>query len=166
MFLPTFVRRSKCKVPATPAAVRRIKLAMWIIAGLLQVVGAIGLIHAETWHAASVTTSGVVVGHQSHKVKGRTKSAETVTFLTATGESITFTDSTSSSDPFPKGAHVPVRYSPTNASSAMIDEWHRLWLFPGILFAMGSTLVVVGMFMRIPKDASAATSEPSTVSAS
>jgi hypothetical protein len=105
-----------------------------------------------SWHAGTVTASGAVRAHDAASIRtasrptGRTGArpsyAEVVEFTDTAGARRKFRSWLSTSDPFPVGAAVTVRYTPTDPADAVIDTWFRLWGFP-LVFAAGAALAML-----------------------
>lgn len=126
-----------------------------IAIGLLEMLVAIGfLVHAQSWIADTVGTSGTVIAHErsTHATAGRGASrstfAEVVRFSDASGVQHEFKSFIATSDPFAVGTAVAVRYSKADPSDAAIDSWFRLWGFPLIFAAAGLVFAGVGFAFR------------------
>lgn len=82
--------------------------------------------------------------------------SEIVEFIAADGARFEFRSRIGSSDPFPIGAQVPVRYNPVDPTDATIDTWFRLWGFPLIFLAVGFVEMAVGVvFLAVARRVSA-----------
>jgi hypothetical protein len=109
------------------------------------------------WIATSATANGTVTAQASSMRTGggpagtpgrggsRPTRAEVVEFTTPDGARCEFRSRISSSDPFPVGATVPVRYNPADPTDATIDTWFRIWGFPLIFLGVGVIELCVGV---------------------
>lgn len=123
--------------------------SLFLVIGIgLQLGAAIAAVRVERWLSASTTTTGEVVELvRKSSRKGRSY-AERVTFQDAQGATHEFISTLSTSHPYTVGSTVPVRYDPSEPSSAGIDTHFRNWFVPGLLFLMGLFFTVFGYFVR------------------
>jgi hypothetical protein len=137
------------------AVVRIIRLAGRAVAamGLIGVVVVLVILgRTWSWHAGTVTASGTVRAHDAASIRtasrptgrrgARPSYAEVVEFTDTAGARHEFRSWITTSDPFPVGAAVTVRYTPADPADAVIDTWFRVWGFP-LVFAAGASLVML-----------------------
>ena len=147
--------RADDRTQSPTAVVRVVRIAGRAIAamGLVGFVVVLVILgRTWSWHAGTVTASGTVRAHDAASIRttsrptGRTGArpsyAEVVEFTDAAGARHEFRSWLSTSDPFPVGAAVTVRYTPTDPADAVIDTWFRLWGFP-LVFAAGAALAML-----------------------
>jgi hypothetical protein len=137
------------------AVVRVFRFAGWAVAAM----GLVGFIvvlvilgRTWSWHAGTVTASGTVRAHDAASIRtasrptgrsgARPSYAEVVEFTDTAGARHEFRSWITTSDPFPVGAAVTVRYTPADPADAVIDTWFRVWGFP-LVFAAGASLVML-----------------------
>lgn len=146
-------------------AIKVFRACSWCVVGI----GVVGLcvvivILASrwAWHAGTATAAGTVTSHASGAASRavgpgansrarRASHAEVVAFTDGAGVKHEFTSTLSTSRPFAIGASVPVRYTPSDPSDAVIDTWFRLWGFP-LIFAGGAVVFIgFGAAMLVPR---------------
>ena len=147
--------RADDRTQSSMAVVRVVRIAGRAVAamGLVGFVVVLVILgRTWSWHAGTVTASGTVRAHDAASIRttsrptGRTGArpsyAEVVEFTDTAGARHEFRSWISTSDPFPVGAAVTVRYTPTDPADAVIDTWFRLWGFP-LVFAAGAALAML-----------------------
>lgn len=147
--------RADDRTQSSMAVVRVVRIAGRAVAamGLVGFVVVLVILgRTWSWHAGTVTASGTVRAHDAASIRtasrptGRTGArpsyAEVVEFTDTAGARREFRSWLSTSDPFPVGAAVTVRYTPTDPADAVIDTWFRLWGFP-LVFAAGAALAML-----------------------
>jgi len=150
--------RADDRTQSPTAVVRVVRIAGRAVAamGLVGFVVVLVILgRTWSWHAGTVTASGTVRAHDAASIRtasrptgrtGRTGArpsyAEVVEFTDTAGARYEFRSWLSTSDPFPVGAAVTVRYTPTDPADAVIDTWFRLWGFP-LVFAAGAALAML-----------------------
>ena len=115
----------------------------------LQVAASVALVRTDSWVGAGATATGTVVGHVADFDWRRgTWHREIVEFTAPDGAPTRFIERAPRSDPYPKGALVPVRFRPTDPSDAAIDSGFRIREGPAALLALGTVGVVVLLLLR------------------
>lgn len=172
-------------ISATQHALFRIAARVLVIAMIVMGIGfciGAGLVlwRTNAWIATSATASGTVIAQAKSMSSGfsagssagstsmarrpgstmgtpsRPTRAEIVEFTTADGARIEFRSKIGSSDPFPVGASVPVRYNPADPTDASIDTWFRLWGLSFVFLAVGLVEMAVGVvFLAVARRVSA-----------
>ncbi len=152
MFIFSHLASKQPRVPLTPVQRRKIAIFLIVLGAMIELGGAGFLLYTGAWFERTVVAQGMVTAHLTHRgSKGSVSYSEVVVFSTPSGAAITFNDSYSSSSPHAKGVSVPVLYDATDPSRASINEWHRIWMFPSLVFALGLVVFGVGWMMYISK---------------
>jgi Protein of unknown function (DUF3592) len=152
MFIFSHLASKQPRVPLTPVQRRKIAIFLIVLGAMIELGGAGFLLYTGAWFERTVVAQGMVTDHLTHRgSKGSVSYSEVVVFSTPSGAVITFNDSYSSSLPHAKGVSVPVLYDAGDPSSASIDEWHRIWMFPSLVFALGLVVFGVGWMLYIEK---------------
>ena len=141
--------RSSSRRAPTPRERRHAWWFLCAVAIVLQLTGAFLLFRTEFWVEGSATTAGTVVDHvASFDLKRGTWHSEVVEFTAPDGTTMRFTERAPRSDPYPKGARVPVRFRADDPTDAAIDSSFRIWEGPAGLLAMGALLLMALLFLR------------------
>ena len=152
MFIFSHLASKQPRVPLTPVQRRKIAIFLIVLGAMIELGGAGFLLYTGAWFERTVVAQGMVTAHLTHRgSKGSVSYSEVVVFSTPSGAAITFNDSYSSSSPHAKGVSVPVLYDASDPSRASINEWHRIWMLPSLVFALGLVVFGVGWMMYISK---------------
>lgn len=143
-----------------PAALPRVFGWIALSVGTVGLLVSLGFVaRTWSWHGGTVTAVGTVTGHRAaasgnhaparpHGVRRQhatvaASASEIVRFADGTGVEHEFASGISVSNPFPIGAAIPVRYTPSTPGDAVVDTWFRVWGFPLVFSGAG---LVFGLF--------------------